>query len=106
MADAYVAANVYAAEYHGTAIREYTRELIIKLAARHRLPAVYPSRVYVSDGGLISYGRRQRREAGRSTRPAADQIRTCDQPKDRQGARHRSSADATRTRRRGDRVKG
>jgi putative ABC transport system substrate-binding protein len=33
------------------------RELIIKLAARHRLPAVYPSRVYVSDGGLISYGR-------------------------------------------------
>jgi putative ABC transport system substrate-binding protein len=32
------------------------RELIIKLAARHRLPAVYPLRLFVTDGGLISYG--------------------------------------------------
>ena len=32
------------------------RELIITLAARHRLPAVYPFRYYVSGGGLISYG--------------------------------------------------
>jgi putative tryptophan/tyrosine transport system substrate-binding protein len=32
------------------------REMIIKLAARHRLPAVYPFRFYVTDGGLISYG--------------------------------------------------
>jgi len=32
------------------------RELIITLAARHRLPAVYPFRFYVADGGLISYG--------------------------------------------------
>jgi putative ABC transport system substrate-binding protein len=32
------------------------RELIISLAARHRLPAVYPSRGYVANGGLISYG--------------------------------------------------
>jgi putative ABC transport system substrate-binding protein len=32
------------------------RKLIIALAARHRLPAVYPYRFYVSDGGLISYG--------------------------------------------------
>ena len=32
------------------------RELIIALAARHRLPAVYPWRVFVADGGLISYG--------------------------------------------------
>ena len=32
------------------------RELIITLAARHRLPAVYPDNVYVTDGGLISYG--------------------------------------------------
>ena len=32
------------------------RELIITLAARHRLPAVYPYRVYVTGGGLISYG--------------------------------------------------
>lgn len=32
------------------------RELIITLAARHRLPAVYAFRVYVSDGGLMAYG--------------------------------------------------
>jgi putative ABC transport system substrate-binding protein len=32
------------------------RDLIIKLAARHRLPAVYYDRVYVDSGGLISYG--------------------------------------------------
>jgi putative tryptophan/tyrosine transport system substrate-binding protein len=32
------------------------RKLIISLAARHRLPAVYPARYFVTDGGLISYG--------------------------------------------------
>ena len=32
------------------------RDLIITLAARHRLPAVYPFRYYVADGGLASYG--------------------------------------------------
>jgi putative ABC transport system substrate-binding protein len=32
------------------------RELIIMLAARHRLPAVYSQRFYVAAGGLISYG--------------------------------------------------
>jgi putative tryptophan/tyrosine transport system substrate-binding protein len=32
------------------------RELIIALAARHRLPAVYPIRASVASGGLISYG--------------------------------------------------
>jgi len=32
------------------------RELIITLAARHRLPAVYPYHYYVTSGGLISYG--------------------------------------------------
>jgi putative ABC transport system substrate-binding protein len=31
-------------------------DLIIKLAARHKLPAVYYERFYVADGGLISYG--------------------------------------------------
>jgi putative ABC transport system substrate-binding protein len=30
--------------------------LIITLAARHRLPAVYPYRYFVAAGGLISYG--------------------------------------------------
>jgi ABC-type uncharacterized transport system substrate-binding protein len=32
------------------------RKLIITLAARHKLPAVYTNRFYVADGGLISYG--------------------------------------------------
>src|SRR5262245_47373375 len=32
------------------------RELIIALAGRHRLPAVYPFRFYAIEGGLISYG--------------------------------------------------
>ena len=32
------------------------RHLIITLAARHRLPAVYGYRYFVMDGGLISYG--------------------------------------------------
>jgi putative ABC transport system substrate-binding protein len=32
------------------------RELIIKLAALHRLPAVYPLHIFAADGGLISYG--------------------------------------------------
>jgi len=32
------------------------RDLIIMLAARHRLPAVYPFRHFVTGGGLISYG--------------------------------------------------
>ena len=65
------------------------RELIITLAARHRLPAVYPFRYFVTAGGLISYGpdydrpvpargrlRRphpQGREAGRPAGASADQ---------------------------------
>jgi putative ABC transport system substrate-binding protein len=32
------------------------RELIITLAARHNLPAVYSNRLFVTDGGLMSYG--------------------------------------------------
>jgi len=34
----------------------FHRDLIIKLAARHKLPAVYSRRLYVTSGGLISYG--------------------------------------------------
>lgn len=30
--------------------------LIVRLAARHRLPAVYPGRSFVESGGLIAYG--------------------------------------------------
>ena len=32
------------------------RGVIIALAARYRLPAVYPLRIFVADGGLVSYG--------------------------------------------------
>jgi ABC-type uncharacterized transport system substrate-binding protein len=32
------------------------RELIVTLAARHQLPAVYYYRFFVTDGGLVSYG--------------------------------------------------
>jgi putative ABC transport system substrate-binding protein len=32
------------------------RDQIITLAARHRLPAVYPYRFFVASGGLVSYG--------------------------------------------------
>jgi putative ABC transport system substrate-binding protein len=34
----------------------FQRELIVTLAANHRLPAVYPYRYYITSGGLISYG--------------------------------------------------
>jgi putative tryptophan/tyrosine transport system substrate-binding protein len=40
----------------GSALATSHRDLIIALAARHRLPAVYPQRYYVTGGGLISYG--------------------------------------------------
>ncbi len=41
MADAFFAAN---------------RNVIIGLASRHRVPAVYPSSYYAREGGLVAYG--------------------------------------------------
>jgi putative ABC transport system substrate-binding protein len=32
------------------------RDLIVTLAARYKLPAVYYFRLFVTDGGLLSYG--------------------------------------------------
>jgi putative ABC transport system substrate-binding protein len=32
------------------------REALIGLAARHRLPTVYPFRIFAANGGLLSYG--------------------------------------------------
>ena len=32
------------------------RDLIVALAERYRLPAIYPQRAFVTAGGLISYG--------------------------------------------------
>ena len=97
------------------------RKLIMGLAARHRLPAIYPFRYFAAEGGLVSYGVDRddlyRRVAAyvdrilRGAKPAdlpveaADEIRTCDQPQDREGARPRRAAIAARPRRRGDRMK-
>jgi putative ABC transport system substrate-binding protein len=39
-----------------TALAVFRRDLIVTLAARHKLPAVYFQRQYVEAGGLISYG--------------------------------------------------
>jgi putative ABC transport system substrate-binding protein len=39
-----------------SALAVLNRELIVKLAARYKLPAVYADRVFVTDGGLVSYG--------------------------------------------------
>jgi putative ABC transport system substrate-binding protein len=40
----------------GSALAVFHRDLIIKLAAEHKLPAVYYRRLFVTAGGLISYG--------------------------------------------------
>jgi putative ABC transport system substrate-binding protein len=32
------------------------RDAVIGLAARHRLPTIYPFRIFAADGGLLSYG--------------------------------------------------
>jgi putative ABC transport system substrate-binding protein len=40
----------------GSPLSYLHRELIVTLAARHRLPAVYSDRVFVTGGGLVSYG--------------------------------------------------
>jgi ABC-type uncharacterized transport system substrate-binding protein len=39
-----------------SALANVHRHLIVALAARHRLPTVFGARVFVTDGGLISYG--------------------------------------------------
>jgi putative ABC transport system substrate-binding protein len=40
----------------GSPLAAVHRDLIIKLAAQHRLPSVYPFRYFAASGGLISYG--------------------------------------------------
>jgi putative tryptophan/tyrosine transport system substrate-binding protein len=40
----------------GSALAVVHRSLIIKLAARHKMPAIYFERNFVTSGGLISYG--------------------------------------------------
>jgi putative tryptophan/tyrosine transport system substrate-binding protein len=43
----------------GAALAIVHRELITTLAARYKLPAVFPTRFYATGGGLISYGPNQ-----------------------------------------------
>jgi putative ABC transport system substrate-binding protein len=40
----------------GSALTLFHRDLIVTLAARHKLPAIYFNRLFVVVGGLISYG--------------------------------------------------
>src|SRR5262245_21043086 len=40
----------------GSSRVRFYRDLIVKLATRHKLPAVYYDRVFVDSGGLLSYG--------------------------------------------------
>ena len=57
------------------------RDLILQLAARYRLPAVYNSRTYVDHGGLISYGADPVRNY-RSAASYADRILKGEKPAD------------------------
>jgi putative ABC transport system substrate-binding protein len=38
-----------------SALAAIHRDLIVTLAARHKLPAVYSSRIFITSGGLMSY---------------------------------------------------
>src|SRR5262245_2390668 len=81
----------------GSARAVINRDLIIALAARHKLPAIYFERYFVGAGGLISYGPDfidQFRQAAliaslkvkncQSSGASAEQVRACRQSQDRQ----------------------
>ena len=103
----------------GSAPAAIHRDLIITLAAQHKLPAVYDGRFFVTAGGLISYGpdlRRpaptrgqlcrshpQGREAGRSAGAAPTKYELVINLKTAK-ALDLTSADAAPARRRGDRM--
>jgi ABC transporter substrate binding protein len=90
---------------------------IVSLAARYRLPVVYPYRFFAEVGGLLADGvdladnfRRgdlcrshpQGREAERASRPGSGQIRACDQPQGCQGTRLCGPGDLVGDSRQGD----
>ena len=93
------------------------RDLVIALAARHNLPAVYALRVFVSAGGLMSYSTELdeafQQAASlvdrilRGAKPlGADTYQVSDgtQPQDSKGARAYGAAGPSCGRRRGDRI--
>ena len=96
------------------------RVLIARLAAQYGLPAVYPRKTYVADGGLISYGfdvdAQIRLAAGyvnrilRGEKPSEMPVQAPTKYdltvnlKAAQGAGSRDTTDGSRSRRRGDRI--
>ena len=96
------------------------RSRIVRFAVKHRIPAMYGFREFVSDGGLLSYGpnlmemfRRsatyadripERRQAQRHPHRAADEVRAVRQPEGREGARPDDPAVAAAADGSGDRV--
>ena len=65
----------------GSGLAVIHRDLIVTLAARHKLPAVYYRRLYVTDGGLISYGP-DRVDQYRSAAGYVDRILNGEKPAD------------------------
>lgn len=58
------------------------RDLLIALAIRHRLPGIYPERVYTRAGGLISYGIADPIEPFRQAGSYVDRILRGEKPSD------------------------
>ncbi|MFL4984062.1 MAG: ABC transporter substrate-binding protein [Xanthobacteraceae bacterium] len=77
MADRNVAAVFYAANLFFQVISER----LVALAARHRIPAVYEWREFVTAGGLLSYGT-DRNEVGREAGNYAGRILKGERPAD------------------------
>jgi hypothetical protein len=96
----------------GSALTVVRRNLIITLAARYRLPAVYYDRYFVAAGGLISYGSNNV-EQFRLAAAYVDRILPVQAPtkyeliinlKTAKGARPHNSREVASHRRRGDRI--
>src|SRR5215468_3927394 len=65
----------------GAAAQAVRRDVIIKLAAQHRLPALYLDRAFVADGGLIAFGP-DRVDQYRSAAGYVDRILNGEKPAD------------------------
>jgi len=65
----------------GAAAQAVRRDVIIKLAAQHRLPALYLDRAFVAEGGLIAYGP-DRVDQYRSAAGYVDRILNGEKPAD------------------------